>query len=128
MLAQQVTYWDRMYKDITERLHDNDVDMVKCYISNLHPSVDVRYVFAPGDYVLLHCRGGHKLSRRADGPYRFVRYNDKPPKHFTAVVARADDTEQVVPLTNLLPLHNNAPDQKVVPMMPIRWEWKRPCI
>ena len=117
-----------MYKDITERLHDNDVDMVKRYLLNLRPNIDVRYVFAPGDYVLLRRRGGHKLSRRADGPYRFVRYNGKPPKRFTAVVARADGTEQIVSLTNLLPLHNDAPNQEVVPMMPMRWERKRPRI
>ena len=47
-----------MYKEITERLHDNDVHMVKRYLSNVRSELDVRYVFAPGDYVLLRRRGG----------------------------------------------------------------------
>ena len=114
-----------MYKEITERLHDNDVHMVKCYLSNVRSDIDVRYVFAPGDYVLLRRRGGHKLSKRADGPYRFVKYNGKPPRRFTAVVARADGSEQIVSLTNLLPLYNDAPDEEVQPMMPVHRERKR---
>ena len=109
-----------MYKEITERLHDNDVHMVKQYLSNVRSDIDVRYVFAPGDYVLLRHRGGHKLSKRADGPYRFVKYNGKPPRCFTAVVARADGSEQIVSLTNLLPFYNEAPDKEVQPMMPMR--------
>ena len=113
-----------MYKEITERLHDNDVHMVKRYLSNVRSDIDVRYVFAPGDYVLLQCKGGHKLSKRADGPYRFVKYNGKPPQRFTAVVARADGSEQIVSLTNLLPLYNDAPDEEVQPMMPVRRERK----
>ena len=114
-----------MYKEITERLHDNDVHMVKCYLSNVRSDIDVRYIFAPGDYVLLRRRGGHKLSKQADGPYRFVKYNGKPPRRFTAVVARADGSEQIVSLTNLLPLYNDAPDEEVQPMMPVRPERKR---
>ena len=106
-----------MYKKITERLHDNDVHMVKRYLSNVRSDIDVCYVFAPGDYVLLRRRGGHKLSKRADVPYRFIKY--KPPRRFTAVVARADGSEQIVSLTNLLPLYNDAPDEEVQPMMPV---------
>ena len=63
MLAKSVAYWDRMYKETTERLHDNDMHMIKYYMSNVRTGIDVHYVFAPGDYVLLQCRGGHKLSK-----------------------------------------------------------------
>ena len=70
-------------------------------------------------------QGGHKLSKRADGPYSFVKYNGKPPRCFTAVVTRADGSEQIVSLTNLLPLYNDAPDEEVQPMMPVRRERKR---
>ena len=108
-----------MYKEITKRLHDNDVHMVKCYLSNVHTGIDVHYVFAPGDYVLLRCRRGHKLSKQADVPYQFVKYNCKPPWCFPAVVARADGSEQIVSLTNLLPPYNDAPDKEVQPMMPV---------
>ena len=58
MMAKQVAYWDRMSKGITKRLHDNDVHMVKCYLVNVCTRIDICYVFAPGDYVLLQCRGG----------------------------------------------------------------------
>ena len=41
MLVWQVVHWDMMYKEITERLHDNNIHMVKHYLSNLSPSIDV---------------------------------------------------------------------------------------
>ena len=50
MLAKSVVYWDQMFTETTERLHDNNVHMVKCYLSNVHTGIDVYYVFAPGDY------------------------------------------------------------------------------
>ena len=113
-----------MYKEITKRLHGNDVHMVRCYLSNVRAGIDVCYVFAPGDYVLLRHKGGHKLSKQMDGPYRFIKYNGKPPWQFTAVVARADRSEQIVSLTNLLPFYNDAPDKEVQPMMPVHQECK----
>ena len=102
-----------MYKETSKRLHDNDVHMVKCYLSNVHPGIDVQYMFAPGDYVPLQCRGGHKLSKQADGSYQCIKYNGKPPRHYTTVVARADWLEQIVSLTNLPPSYNDAPDKEV---------------
>ena len=63
MLARSVAYWDRMYKEITEKLHNNDLHMVKCYLLNILTGIDIHCVFVPGDYVLLRCMGGHKLSK-----------------------------------------------------------------
>ena len=57
-----------MYKEITERLHNNDVHMLKRYLSNVRSEINVRYMFAPGDDVLLQHRGGENYESEQMDP------------------------------------------------------------
>ena len=64
---------------------------------------DVRFIFKPGDLVLLRQRQPGKLVTKARGPYTFQQYTG--PLGVTAWICAADGTRQVVSALSLLPMH-----------------------
>lgn len=67
--------------------------------------VDIRYIFEPGDPVLLRNKEPGKLKCKAIGPYIFIKY--KPPDGMVAEVKNMKGKEYIVSSLNLLPIRND---------------------
>ena len=67
-----------------QRLVQRDDDMVREYMKQERGSVDPRYLFRPGDQVLLKQRRPGKLLTKCTGPYKFVQYVE--PRRVIAVI------------------------------------------
>ena len=81
-----------------------------------HPDLaryDVRFIFKPGDLVLLRQRQPGKLVTKARGPYTFQQYTGS--LGVTAWICAADGTRQVVSALNLLPMHPLTAAQRRIP-------------
>lgn len=101
-LDHLVHYWDTVYRDVQSRQQDYDKVMIKRYMkSKKLAEHDVRYIFKPGDYVLLKQRQPGKMKVKAVGPYLFIKYNGK--QGVTAVV-ETDKGRLQVSAANLLPV------------------------
>jgi hypothetical protein len=66
---------------------------------------DVRFVFDPGDPVLLRAKDPGKLKCRAVGPYIFIKY--LPPSGLVAEVKNAKGKLYKVSSSNLLPMRSD---------------------
>ena len=73
----------------------------------------MRFIFKPGDLVLLRQRQPGKLVTKAREPYTFQQYTG--PLGVTAWICAADGTRQVVSALNLLPMHPLTAAQRRIP-------------
>lgn len=98
-------YWQYVFDKLAHRQNRYDSRMIREYARRADLArYDVRYLFSPGDRVLLKQKRPGKLNVKALGPYIFVRYTG--PLHVTAVIA--DGTGRKLPpvsVANLLPVH-----------------------
>ena len=66
-------------------------------------NVDFRFIFMPGDRVLLRQKDPGKLKVKAVGPYLFVKYKGR--QRTRAVILNNKNKERIVSVTNLLQVY-----------------------
>ena len=101
-----VGIWEDLHEEVTMRQIRYDRDMVKQYLRQRQlAEQDVRFIFAPGDPVLLRAKEPGKLKCRAVGPYVFQKYTGS--MGVTSVITNAQGKTYTVNAGNLLPVHTN---------------------
>ena len=95
--------WDDLYEIVRARQKTYDAKMLEQYQrrSDL-ADYDVRFIFSPGDLVLLKQREKGKMKTRSTGPHTFVRYEGK--LGTVAVIIIGPGRELKVSASNLLPV------------------------
>ena len=102
-LAAEVGHWQLALDDIVERQSRYDAKMIREYARRAKlADFDVRFLFRPGDRVLLKQKTPGKQQVRALGPFVFCSYTGA--LRVTATIADGSGRTQVVSVANLLPL------------------------
>ena len=102
-IEQEVGVWREIFQEIKERHDQYDRKMVREYLRRQRLAEhDVRFLFSPGDKVLLRHVVPGKLNLKVKGPYVFVRYTG--PLQVTARITSLDGTGEtrLVSAANLL--------------------------
>lgn len=102
-----VSYWQKVYEEVANRQKAYDSKMAEAYMrQRTLAEHDVRYIFNPGDKVLLKQTQPAKHKCRAVGPYIFVRYTGE--LGVNAYIVGKNNKEYMVSAGNLLPVHEGS--------------------
>lgn len=102
-MEELVGIWAPLYQEVQERQKAYDARMYEAYQRRTDlAKMDVRFIFSPGDRVLLKQRERGKMKTRSTGPHVFVRYEGK--LGTVAVVIVGTGRELKVSASNLLPV------------------------
>lgn len=105
--AEEVTaaagFWQLAFDELAARQQKYDAKMIREYARRARlADFDVRFLFKPGDRVLMKQKLVGKQRVRAMGPYIFVRYTGE--LRVTACIADTRGRMQVASVANLVPL------------------------
>lgn len=95
--------WEELYREVQVRHRAYDGAMREAYLRR--PDLarfDVRFIFSPGDRVLLRQREKGKMKVRSTGPHIFLRYTGE--LGTTALLSVGGGRTLPVSATNLLPV------------------------
>ena len=101
-----VGIWEDLYQEIRVRQKQYDSKMLEQYQRRADlADYDVRFIFSPGDMVLLKQREKGKMKTKSTGPHTFVRYEGK--LGTVAVIIVTPGRELKVSASNLLPVDSH---------------------
>ena len=111
--AQLVGIWEDLYQEVRVRQRKYDAKMLEQYQQRSDlAEYDVRFIFSPGDMVLLKQREKGKMKTRSTGPHTFVRYEGK--LGTVAVILITPGRELKVSAGNLLPVDSHLAQRRHV--------------